>query len=126
MNNITLYKMDEKLYSLLHLFILDENVHNCEYNKMILELYYEPQIIDTKWDYLKIDDLRPYIDSNRYLYVYRLSSMLNVDIVNFIYVGSNWGNTYEAYYLDKQQILSGLDTLFSYLLKDIALLYLAF
>lgn len=124
MDNITLYKIDEKLYSILQLLNLDENVHNCEYNKMILELYYEPQIIYTKWDYLKIDDLIPYIDSNKSFYLYRLSSMLNVNINNFIYVGINWGYTYDAYHLDKHQMLSGLDTL--YLLKDIALLYLAF
>lgn len=123
MDNIILYKVDEKLYSILQLLSLEENVHTYEYNKMILELYYEPQIIYTKWDYLKIDDLIPYIDSNKSFYLYRLSSMLNVDIVNFIYVSVR-GYTYDAYHLDKQQMLSGLDTL--YLLQDITLLYLAF
>ena len=126
MDNITLYKMDEKIYSILHLLNLDENVHNCEYNKKILELYYEPKTINTKWDYLKIDDLRPYIDNTKNLYMYRLSSILNVDIINFIYVGINWGYKYEAYHLDKHQILSGLNTLFSYLSENRVSLYLAF
>lgn len=124
MDNITLYKMDEKLYSVLHLLILDENVHTCDYNKNILELYYEPKTINTKWDYLKIDDLIPYIDNNKSLYLYRLSSMLNVNSNNFIYVGVKWGYKYDAYHLDKHQMLSGLDTL--YLLKDIALIYIGF
>ena len=118
--------MDEKLYSILQLLNLDENVHNCEYNKMILELYYEPKIINTKWDSLKINDLRPYMYQGKNLYIYRISSRLNVNINNVIHLGNSWGYTYDVYHLDKHQILSGLDTLFSYLSENRVSLYLAF
>ena len=129
MDNITLYKMDEKIYSILHLLDLDENLHNCEYNKKLLELYYEPQIVNAKWDYLKIDDLIPYMYQGKNLYIYRLSSILNMDINNFIFVGNRGykPHKYDAYYLNKHKILSGLDNLREYVLKDLILsLYLAF
>lgn len=57
-NTIYLYRVDENINSILPLLLLDKCNYDYNFNKAVIELYYEPILINKHWDDLQYDDLK--------------------------------------------------------------------
>lgn len=63
-NTIYLYRVDENINSILPLLLLDKCNYDYNFNKAVIELYYEPFLINKHWDDLQYDDLNHHLKHN--------------------------------------------------------------
>lgn len=73
-NTIYLYRVDENINSILPLLLLDKCNYDYNFNKAVIELYYEPFLINKHWDDLQYDDLNHYCKHND---VFKLPKVYN-------------------------------------------------
>ena len=108
MNIIKLYKVDEKLYTFLHL-LSDEN----EYNQSLFELYYNAHYINITWDKLAYIDMIPYVDNNTQFYFCRLSIPEPDSIIQYhlSLCYDRKSHDYDVFHLTKTQTLTNLNKL---------------
>lgn len=57
MKIINLYKVDEKIIPLLSLFSLEREYYQQQYNKYIVELYYDCHILRKYWNQIEYNDI---------------------------------------------------------------------
>ena len=73
-NTIYLYRVDENINSILPLLLLDKCNYDYNFNKAVIELYYEPFVINKHWDDLQYDDLKHHHKHN---YIFKLPKLYN-------------------------------------------------
>lgn len=73
-NTIYLYRVDENINSILPLLLLDKCNYDYNFNKAVIELYYEPILINKHWDDLQYDDLDHHRKHN---YIFKLPVTYN-------------------------------------------------
>lgn len=73
-NTIYLYRVDENINSILPLLLLDKCNYDYNFNKAVIELYYEPFLINKHWDDLQYDDLNLHLKHN---YIFKLPVAYN-------------------------------------------------
>ena len=58
MKIINLFKVDERIIPLLSLFSLEREYYHQQYNKSIVELYYDCHILRKYWNQIEYDDIK--------------------------------------------------------------------
>ena len=71
---IHLYRVDKNINLILPLLLLDKCNYDYNFNKAVIELYYEPFLINKHWDDLQYDDLNHYCKHND---VFKLPKVYN-------------------------------------------------
>ena len=73
-NTIYLCRVDKNINSILPLLLLDKCNYDYNFNKAVIELYYEPFLINKHWDDLQYDDLDHHRKHN---YIFKLPKLYN-------------------------------------------------
>ena len=73
-NTIYLYRVDKNINSILPLLLLDKCNYDYNFNKAVIELYYEPFLVNKHWDDLQYDDLNHHHKHN---YIFKLPKLYN-------------------------------------------------
>ena len=79
MKIINLYKVDEKIIPLLSLFSLEREYYHQQYNKSIVELYYDCHILRKYWNQIEYKDIKQLTEHYTFNQIYNFPIRYGLD-----------------------------------------------